>query len=328
MMATVPLGAQVIETNTWTDFCDSASTFNGALVPVGSIVDAYDPDGVHCGTFKVHTTGLYGFMPVYGDEAGTGPDEGAEFGDHISFKINGRPATIVSGSDTWDPTSEPKQVHLSATGTILISGVEMPGDWTISPGETVTFRVKVRNDSPDGVIDMYSVTASNSHPEFIATPQDSVRHANPGQTVTLYFDITVPLWVSNPDDTVSIVTFSVYSELDPTQKVDGSITVSMSLTDVTEGPWDGLPGTFQLAQNYPNPFNPTTHIAFNLPARSSARLEIIDMLGRFVETRDLGILSAGTHELEYDGSALSSGVYFYRVVTEHAAKARKMVLLK
>ncbi|MCX6826152.1 MAG: T9SS type A sorting domain-containing protein, partial [candidate division Zixibacteria bacterium] len=55
---------------------------------------------IHCGTFFVKRAGLYGFMPVYGDEARTAEDEGAVPGDAISFFINGSPA-ISHGGNIW-----------------------------------------------------------------------------------------------------------------------------------------------------------------------------------------------------------------------------------
>jgi hypothetical protein len=55
---------------------------------------------------------------------------------------------------------------------------------------------------------------------------------------------------------------------------------------------------------------------------------VIDVLGRYVDSRDLGNLGAGDHSVEYDASGLASGVYFYRVVTDMGYETRKMVLLK
>ena len=119
----------------------------------------------------------------------------------------------------------------------------------------------------------------------------------------------------------------MFSHNDPTVTVGGSVDLYRTLTDVDD-PWVTLPGAFTLEQNYPNPFNPTTTIAFNLATGSRARLDIIDMLGRVVEQLDLGWLSAGPGQIEYDASGLASGVYLYRFSTDTGAQSRKMVLLK
>jgi len=88
------------------------------------------------------------------------------------------------------------------------------------------------------------------------------------------------------------------------------------------------PGTYNLQQNFPNPFNPTTTFIFSLPAAESLSLKIYDVLGRLVETVFQGKMMAGEHRLEYNGSNLASGVYFYRLDTENYAASRKMLLMK
>ncbi len=73
------------------------------------------------------------------------------------------------------------------------------------------------------------------------------------------------------------------------------------------------PTRFALEQNYPNPFNPTTAIRYQLPAASNVRLVVYDMLGREVSVLVDGRGEAGVHQVTFDGSGLSSGVYFYRM---------------
>ncbi len=73
----------------WADYYGSV-TMNGSDLPAGSIIEAYDPDGVKAGVFVVDNDGLFGFMPVYGDDPSTSIDEGAEPGDVISFYFDGR----------------------------------------------------------------------------------------------------------------------------------------------------------------------------------------------------------------------------------------------
>ncbi len=75
----------------------------------------------------------------------------------------------------------------------------------------------------------------------------------------------------------------------------------------------GSPRAFALAQNYPNPFNPSTTIRFELPVSSDVRLGVYDVLGREVSALVNERRDAGVHEVKFDGSGLSSGVYFYRL---------------
>lgn len=100
-------------------------------------------------------------------------------------------------------------------------------------------------------------------------------------------------------------------------------------TAVGVGTQEGdLPATFSLSQNYPNPFNPSTTISFTLVAPSAARLTVMDMTGRIVRSEDLGMRSAGAHELSFQATSLPSGVYLYSLRAEGASETRRMVLLR
>lgn len=86
--------------------------------------------------------------------------------------------------------------------------------------------------------------------------------------------------------------------------------------------------SFQLSQNYPNPFNPTTVIRYDLPKAAKATLVIYDMLGRAVlKIVDKEQLT-GSYSVAFDGSLLSSGVYFYRLQAGEFTSIKKMMLLK
>jgi hypothetical protein len=101
----------VTPTNEWVDFYCDDNYYYGVPLPVGSVVDAYDPDGIHCGTFFVTTAGSYGVMPVYRDDPYTEADEGAEPGDEITFFINGYPAD-ASGDRIWTEMGDNFEVCL------------------------------------------------------------------------------------------------------------------------------------------------------------------------------------------------------------------------
>ncbi|MDR3627319.1 MAG: T9SS type A sorting domain-containing protein [Ignavibacteriaceae bacterium] len=89
-----------------------------------------------------------------------------------------------------------------------------------------------------------------------------------------------------------------------------------------------VPGTFTLFQNYPNPFNPTTRIAYELPKQVNVSLKIYDIMGREVATLVNGEKAKGRYEVEFNGSTLASGVYFYKLQAGNFSQARKFVLLK
>jgi hypothetical protein len=91
---------------------------------------------------------------------------------------------------------------------------------------------------------------------------------------------------------------------------------------------DNVPSSFELLQNYPNPFNPNTTIKFKLEENGFVTLNVYNVLGQKVKTLVSEDLTFGTHQLDFDASALSSGVYFYKLESGKQTSVRKMMLLK
>ena len=89
-----------------------------------------------------------------------------------------------------------------------------------------------------------------------------------------------------------------------------------------------LPTTFFVGQNYPNPFNPSTTIKFGLPSESDVSIKVFNILGKEVATLYKGRMSAGEKELNFDGSILPSGTYFYQIQADENTGIRKMLLIK
>jgi hypothetical protein len=88
------------------------------------------------------------------------------------------------------------------------------------------------------------------------------------------------------------------------------------------------PQNFSLEQNYPNPFNPTTNIIFKLPAETMVRLTVYTLLGQEVITLVNQRLPAGTYPVPFDSRNLSTGTYFYTLVSGDYAETRRMVVVK
>ena len=80
--------------------------------------------------------------------------------------------------------------------------------------------------------------------------------------------------------------------------------------------------------NYPNPFNPVTKISYELTAPGNAIVKIYDMTGRIVKELVNEFQNAGRHELTFDGSSLSSGLYFCRIDAGNYSETMRMTLLK
>jgi Secretion system C-terminal sorting domain/Right handed beta helix region len=104
---------------------------------------------------------------------------------------------------------------------------------------------------------------------------------------------------------------------------DGTISYSEEINvDVAE------PMNFILYQNYPNPFNPSTTVQFALPSESRVKINIYNSIGQLVETLVDREMQSGYHEINFDASKLSSGVYLYQLQAGEYNSMKKMILLK
>jgi hypothetical protein len=99
-------------------------------------------------------------------------------------------------------------------------------------------------------------------------------------------------------------------------------------TSIQGGSDQEIPSSFMLEQNYPNPFNPSTTISYQLPSRSYVMLKVYDVLGQEVTTLVNNVEEPGYKSVQFDASALVSGVYFYRLSTANFVQTRKLVLLR
>jgi Secretion system C-terminal sorting domain len=91
---------------------------------------------------------------------------------------------------------------------------------------------------------------------------------------------------------------------------------------------ESLPFQFQLSQNYPNPFNPGTSIQYTVSNQQFVSLNVYDILGNEVATLVNEEKSAGSYEVIFDGTKLTSGVYIYTFQTGEFVSTKKMILLK
>jgi hypothetical protein len=106
-----------------------------------------------------------------------------------------------------------------------------------------------------------------------------------------------------------------------------NLCVKGTITGVSNGQ-NNVPYIYSLKQNFPNPFNPSTVISYQLPKSGNVKLVVFDVLGREVKTLVNEYKPAGTYEVTFDGSSLSSGLYFYRINTDSFTDVKKMMLVK
>lgn len=89
-----------------------------------------------------------------------------------------------------------------------------------------------------------------------------------------------------------------------------------------------VPEKYSLSQNYPNPFNPTTKINFAIPKSGLVSLIVYDVLGREVKALVNEVKTPGAYSVDFNASDLSSGMYFYRLVSNGFVDTKKMMLVK
>lgn len=89
-----------------------------------------------------------------------------------------------------------------------------------------------------------------------------------------------------------------------------------------------LPNSFKLFQNYPNPFNPSTVISYQLSVTSNVKIVVYDLLGREIAILVNEEKFPGEYEIQFNGSQLSSGTYFYRLTSGQYTETKKMVFIK
>ncbi|MBK7157093.1 MAG: T9SS type A sorting domain-containing protein [Ignavibacteria bacterium] len=89
-----------------------------------------------------------------------------------------------------------------------------------------------------------------------------------------------------------------------------------------------IPGNYKLYQNYPNPFNPSTKIKYDIKIDGLVTLKVYNILGSEVASLVSEVKQAGRYEVEFNGSNLGSGVYYYRLQAGDFSETKRMLLLK
>ncbi|MDR3625306.1 MAG: T9SS type A sorting domain-containing protein [Ignavibacteriaceae bacterium] len=115
-----------------------------------------------------------------------------------------------------------------------------------------------------------------------------------------------------------------YTNFNP---VDSTIIITGSVTGVNDKQAN-LPSQFSLSQNYPNPFNPVTIINYSVPKSGIVTISIYDILGREVKALVNEEKTPGNYSVQFNGSNLSSGIYFYHMQSGNFTQTKKLVLMK
>jgi hypothetical protein len=143
----------------------------------------------------------------------------------------------------------------------------------------------------------------------------------PGESASLTFQVA-PL--GNPCD--AFLHYDLLISCSTCSTVAGSGQIWVPCCGVVDAM--DQPLAFALKGNHPNPFNPVTTIAYSLPATGAVTLSVFSLTGELVATLVDGAQSAGEHQVVFDGSHLSSGLYLYRLESQGQSLTARMMLIK
>ena len=199
-----------------------------------------------------------------------------------------------------------------------------------------------------GLLFAYTANAQNFYkiPVGLTDNSISIKITNPTNEIMLNVKVNLissPEWIKLNNKTVVIenlesglsekALFTFTTEGSANSDEEGTITFNISTT--TGQSWQKiikvqpvLPDKFELLQNYPNPFNPATSIKFSLPKDNFVTLKVFNILGEIVKLLVNEEQKAGIHNVEFDASNLSSGVYFYKLEAGNFTSIKKMMFIK
>lgn len=225
-------------------------------------------------------------------------------------------------------------VPLSITNQDGLAGVDI----ALRFSEGVTLKSVQFEGTRVEYFDLKAVNIDNDSRTVVIglLPQLTAQHkadlaGGSGNIANLIFELDDP---SVSEVTVEAVTLEnphhsltfVYHNADNTIRTEQPEFETVTVALASASP--AVPHEFYVAQNYPNPFNPSTTFEFSLAADSHVDLTVFNVLGQRVETVVDDRLSAGIHQVVWDASRVSSGVYFYRLIAGENTETRKMMLLK
>ncbi len=199
-------------------------------------------------------------------------------------------------------------------------------------GPTASFTV---NLSKNGIYDIYEIlpkTENSANNALYKISKESIvidsLYLNQNEGSGSWKNIGRYYLPAETQITIKVID-SGESTLGPVIRADAfKIALFQEVTSLDDKELSSLPTDFKLEQNYPNPFNPSTIITFQIPEAGLVSLKVYDLLGREVATLVDEHKTAGSYDVEFNASELSSGVYFYKLITGSSAQVKKMIYLR
>jgi hypothetical protein len=196
--------------------------------------------------------------------------------------------------------------------------------WNIQTGDSLVFWLRpfYVGHPPDSLAVRVSTTDSNM--SSFTTRILYIAEGNGYPTSTIY-----QRYAASLNQFAGQGVFIAFKHMD--QNGDGIFIDDVSVERVGTVGITGLnqtPAKYELFQNYPNPFNPITNFKFSILNAGNVKLVVYDVMGREVQTLVNEKLQPGTYETKFDGSMLTSGVYFYKLITDGFTETKRMLMIK
>lgn len=194
--------------------------------------------------------------------------------------------------------------------------ISRTGEFTV-PVELVSFTA---NSTSTGInLKWQTATETNNSRFEIERSSDKVSFEKIG-TVNGQGTTTEPVFYNfNDNSQVAGVVYYRLKQVD----YDGTYTYS-NVVEVNSG----APSSYSLADNYPNPFNPSTKISYTIPEKGFVSVKVYDVLGKEVANLVNNVQDAGSYEINFNASNLSSGIYIYSLQSGDFTTTKKMMLMK
>ena len=245
-----------------------------------------------------------------------------------------------------DSNADKVKLRVNTTGHgqgNTLNAAEFSQLWhSVDVGPDSVYHVLWRTDcatnpcSPQGGTWQYNRAGWCPGQSVIPWDNDITANATAGQSITLDYNIEPYENFCRPNnpDCISGVTctdcnYNYTGHTEPHYTIQSQLIYYSDNPPVTvEHKGLGIVDEYLLMQNYPNPFNPITQIIFHIPESGLVRLKVFDTLGNEVATLIDDVINSGIHEISFDATNLTSGVYIYTLSAGNKILSNKMILMK
>jgi hypothetical protein len=243
--------------------------------------------------------------------------------------VTANQATITFTVDMTGAVNAQNNTPFGTINSVVIAGGAAPLAWPQGgwPDEDSTLVIFLNDSGLEG-----DATAGDqiwsrnvTFPQYTQLSFDYKYGANWGETATtvsndneattgVNHSITMPRYI------VSARAVDTWADMSPTTLED----LVVGVEEISSA----IPDAYTLDQNYPNPFNPATTINFSIREAGVVSLKVFDLLGQEVATLLNEEKAAGSYEVNFDASRLTSGIYIYTITVNDFSASRKMMLVK